>query len=118
MSKGRFRTEPMWWSFFGAGGALSALFYPALLGTLFLGVPMKSMEPIPYDYLTSLVEPIYSRVIVFGLIAASSLHFAHRFRFTLYDGLQLQHLRLVVGLLCYGSAVAIAVITGYVLWNF
>jgi fumarate reductase subunit D len=108
----------MWWSFFGAGGALSALFYPALLGVLFLGVPMKSLEPIPHDYLISILDPLYSRIILFGLITASSLHFAHRFRFTLYDGLQLQHMRGVVGFLCYGSAIGISVIAVYVLWNF
>jgi len=32
------------------------------------------------------------------------LHWAHRFRYTLYDGLQLKHLTELIAVLCYGAA--------------
>ncbi|HWT80778.1 MAG TPA: fumarate reductase subunit D, partial [Candidatus Methylomirabilis sp.] len=31
-------------------------------------------------------------------------HWAHRFRYTLYDGLQLKHLTELIAILCCGSA--------------
>jgi fumarate reductase subunit D len=36
----------------------------------------------------------------------SLLHWAHRFRYTLYEGLQLKRLRTAINLLCYGAALA------------
>ena len=45
------------------------------------------------------------------------LHWAHRFRYTLYDGLQVKHLNEVINLLCYGGALVGAVVTAYVLWR-
>jgi len=36
------------------------------------------------------------------------VHSAHRFRYTLYDGLQIKH-RTLTALACYGSAFALSV---------
>ena len=36
----------------------------------------------------------------------SLLHWAHRFRYTLFDGLQLERLRTPINLLCYLGAAA------------
>ena len=44
-------------------------------------------------------------------------HGAHRFRFTLYDGLQIKHLNELIAVFCYGSAVAGTVLAAYLLWN-
>jgi fumarate reductase subunit D len=44
-------------------------------------------------------------------------HWAHRFRFTLYDGLQIKHLNEVISFLCYGGAIGGTVLAGYLLWN-
>ena len=38
------------------------------------------------------------------VIALSLYHWAHRFRYTLYDGLQLYHLNLLIATLTYGVA--------------
>ena len=48
----------------------------------------------------------------------SLFHAAHRFRYTLYDGLQIKHLNEIIALLCYGSAVVGSVASAYLLATF
>jgi fumarate reductase subunit D len=43
------------------------------------------------------------------------VHSAHRFRYTLYDGLQIKKKR-TVAVLCYGAAIVGSVATLAVLW--
>jgi fumarate reductase subunit D len=43
------------------------------------------------------------------------VHSAHRFRYTLYDGLQIKARR-TVAVLCYGAAIVGSVATFAVLW--
>ena len=44
-------------------------------------------------------------LVLFGLFVLMLVHAAHRFRFTLYDGLQVKH-RVLVAMVCYGAAFA------------
>jgi fumarate reductase subunit D len=44
-------------------------------------------------------------------------HWAHRFRHTLYDGLQIKHLNEVLALLTYGAAVIGSAAAAYLLWR-
>jgi fumarate reductase subunit D len=44
-------------------------------------------------------------------------HWAHRFRYTLYDGLQIKHLNEVITVFCYGGAIIGTALAGYVLWS-
>jgi fumarate reductase subunit D len=55
---------------------------------------------------------------MFLLCVAWLFHGAHRFRYTLYDGLQLQHLQELVVLVCYGGAIAGSIVAAVVLWRF
>lgn len=110
--------EPFWWSLFGAGGAISALFLPVLLLFFGLAIPLGWIEAPSYEHLSGLVKPVISRLLLFAIISLSLFHWAHRFRFTLYDGLQLQHLNRPIAIVCYGTAIAITLFTGYSLWNF
>lgn len=110
--------EPFWWSLFGAGGAISALFLPVLLFFFGLAIPLGWIEAPPYTYLSGLIEPVFSRLLLFAIISLSLFHWAHRFRFTLYEGLQLQHLNKPIAVACYGSAVVITLFAGYILWDF
>jgi fumarate reductase subunit D len=59
----------------------------------------------------------FTRVVLFFLCMLSLFHWAHRFRYTLYDGLQIKHLNEIINLLCYGGAIAGSVLAGYVLWG-
>jgi len=47
----------------------------------------------------------------------SLFHAAHRLRYTLYDGQQIQHLNELIALLCYGGALAGSVALAYLSWN-
>jgi len=44
-------------------------------------------------------------------------HWAHRFRYTLYDGLQIKHLNTLIFTFCYGGAVLGTLVAGYLLWR-
>ena len=114
----KFQTEPFWWSLFGAGGAISALLLPVLLVIFGVAIPFGWVETPSYEYLHSLVEPFYIRIILWAIISLSLFHWAHRFRFTLYEGLQLHKFSAIIAFLCYGSAIAVTIITTYFLWDF
>lgn len=106
--------EPLFWSFFGGGGALSALFLPVLLFFTGLAIPLGWIEP-SYSYLASLVAPWYSRVLILALVSLSLFHWAHRFRFTLHEGLQLHPYDKPIAVFCYGGALAVSIFAAYVL---
>ena len=55
-------------------------------------------------------------VVLFGLFLLMLVHSAHRFRFTLYDGLQIKMKR-TVAVLCYGAALVGSVAALTVLWG-
>ena len=101
--------EPFWWALFGAGGVFSAFFVPILVLLYGLAIPLGWIEqPAHADVLLLVQDPLV-RLFLFVLISLSLFHWAHRFRFTLYDGLQIKHLNLMVALLCYGTAVVVTI---------
>ena len=116
MSTSHKRTsEPFWWSLFGAGGVIAALFVPVLLFLFGLAMPLGWIEPLTYEDAKELAGHPLSRLFLFVVISLPMFHWAHRFRFTLYDGLQIKHLNLLVALFCYGSAVVVTVAAAIVL---
>ncbi len=108
--------EPMWWSLFGAGGAISALFLPVLLFFTGIAFPLGWVEPSQTS-LKTLVDPWYSRLLILAIVSLSMFHWAHRFRFTLHEGLQLKEHDKLISTLCYGASVVITGISAFVLWN-
>ena len=111
-------TEPFWWALFGAGGVLSALFLPVLLFLTGIAFPLGWLDTPSHGHLLSLIKPVIVRLLLFGIITFSMFHWAHRFRFTLEDGLQLKRYDSFISMVCYGSAIGIALLTAYSLWNF
>ena len=101
-------TEPFFWSLFSAGGTLAALVLPALFFLLFLAGPAGWVELPSPDVLAALLHPWLARLALFALVALGFFHWAHRFRYTLYDGLQLHHLYGMIALFCYGGAAAMS----------
>ena len=59
-----------------------------------------------------------SRVVLMALIALSFFHWAHRFRFTFYDGLQVKHLDALIAVICYGGAIVGSGLAAYFLITF
>lgn len=114
----KIHTEPFWWSLFGAGGAISALILPVLLLFFCIAIPFGWIEPPDYKNLHHLIEPLLTRLGLLIIISLSLFHWAHRFRFTLHEGLQLHKYSRFIAITCYGSASVITLFTAYVLWNF
>ena len=113
----KIQTEPFWWSLFGAGGTISAFFLPILLVIFGIAIPLGWVDVPSYEYLLGLTKLVAVRVGLMALISLSLFHWAHRFRFTLYEGLQLHKFDLLIAILCYGSATVISLFTIYSLWN-
>ena len=98
-------TEPIFWTLFSAGGVVAALFLPIQLLIFGIGIPMGWMHAPSYAGMVQLVHSPIARIYLFVLCSVPLFHFAHRFRYTLYDGLQIKHLNEVVFAGCYGVAI-------------
>lgn len=107
--------EPFLWLLFSAGGVLAALLIPVLVVLFGLAFPLGWLTPPSHDHLVAMLRHPLTRVVIFLLCTLSLFHGAHRFRYTLYDGLQIKHLNDVVNPLCYGGAIAGTVAAGYLL---
>ncbi len=103
--------EPFFWALFSAGGMLAALILPALVAVLWFAPPS-------YQELVGKVDQPLVKLALLGFIMLSLFHWAHRFRYTLYDGLQLSHLFGLIAAICYGGATALTFLAAYLLWAF
>ncbi len=109
--------EPLLWALFSGGGVVAAFLLPVLIFLYGLAFPLGWLQPPDYERTLELVQHPLARPILFLLCFLSLFHWAHRFRFTLYDGLQIKHLNLVINLFCYGGAVTGTVAAAYLLWT-
>ena len=116
MAKGT--SEPFFWALFSAGGMLTALLMPALVLVLWFGVPLGWFDASSHAELSSKIEHPLVRLALFGFVTLSLFHWAHRFRFTLYDGLQLSHLYGLIATVSYGGATILMLLAAYVLFSF
>ncbi len=107
--------EPFLWSLFGAGGTVAALFLPAILFLNVISVGLGWIEAPSYDGLLNLVRQPMARLFLFVVISLPLFHWGHRFRYTLYDGLQLKHLNKLIAVFCYGGALLGTIVAGYAL---
>ncbi len=110
------RLEPFLWLLFSAGGVAAAMMIPVLLLLFGVAIPLGWISPPEHVHLLAVVRHPLTRLVLFFLFMLSLFHSAHRFRFTLYDGLQIKHLNEVINLVCYGGAVAGTVLAAYLLW--
>jgi fumarate reductase subunit D len=68
-----------------------------------------------HAHLLSLARNPLTRIVLLGLCVLALFHWAHRFRYTLYEGLQLKHLSTLIILGCYGGALVGSALAAYVL---
>lgn len=113
--KSRPPVEPFLWLGFTSGGVLAALFAPILLFLFGVAFPLGWIDPPDRDHLLAVVSYPVTVVVLFVVLSLGLLHAAHRFRYTLYDGLRMQHLNELIAVLCYGGAVVGSVASAYVL---
>lgn len=99
------RIEPLVWLTFSGGGVAAATFLPVLTFLFALAFPLGWIDPPTHDHLAAVVGHPVTFVVLLGLFPVMLIHAAHRFRYTLYDGLQVKH-TIVVAALCYGAALA------------
>jgi len=109
--------EPLLWLLFSAGGVLSALLIPVVVFLFGLAVPLEWISPPQHEYLLAVLRHPLTRVVLLLLCVLSLFHWAHRFRFTLYDGLQIKHLNELINPFCYGGAIIGSLVAAYLLWQ-
>ncbi len=107
--------EGFFWLLFSAGGVVAAVFIPVLLFLFGLAFPLGWLQQPSYEKLLVLVRSPLARIFLFVVCSLPLFHWAHRFRFTVYDGLQVKHLNEVVLVFCYGGALLGTLVSGYLL---
>jgi fumarate reductase subunit D len=101
----RSSSEAVAWLLFSAGGVASALLAPVLLLLAGVLLPLGVAAPDHAHLAAVLGHPI-TRLVLLVLCVLCLLHWAHRFRYALAEGLQLHDLRRPLTLVCYGVALA------------
>ncbi len=112
----RRRIEPLVWLTFSGGGVLAATVLPGLAFLFALAFPLGWIEPPSHDHLAAVVGHPVTFLALLGMFVVMLVHAAHRFRYTLYDGLQVKH-QTLVAVLCYGAALVGSVAAVAVLWS-
>lgn len=115
MTTHRRSPEPLVWLLFSAGGMAAAMLVPVLLALFAIAFPLGWVGAPEYDYLHSVVSHPVTVLVLFGFCVLALMHWAHRFRYTLYDGLQLKKARTPITVLCYGIAAAGSIIAAAIM---
>ena len=108
--------EPFLWTLFSAGGVVAAFLIPVHLFLFAFAFPLGWLRAPSYDSLNGLLQSPITRIYLFVLCSVPLFHWAHRFRYTLYDGLQIKHLNELINPLCYGGAALGTLLTAWLLW--
>jgi fumarate reductase subunit D len=111
----RRRVEPLVWLMFSAGGVLAAVVLPSLILLFGLAFPLGWLDRPDHGHLLAVLTHPLTFVVVLGSVVLMLVHSAHRFRYTLYDGLQVKKKR-TVAVLCYGAAMVGSVAALAALW--
>ena len=109
---------PLLWFLFSMGGTVAAFVVPVHLFLFGLAFALGWIHGPSYEAMLALAKHPLARLYLFVLISLPLFHWAHRFRYTLYDGLKLKHLTELIAVICYGSALVGTVLAAYTLWNF
>ena len=109
--------EPLLWMLFSAGGIASAMLLPVIAFLFGIAFPLGWLEAPSHERMVDVLGNPLTRLVLLALCVLSLFHWAHRFRHTLYDGLQIKHLNEVIALVSYGVAVAGSVIAAMLLWQ-
>jgi fumarate reductase subunit D len=102
---------------FSAGGTVAAFLFPVHLLLTGLAFPLGWLHAPAYPYVLRMFAHPLARLYFLVLISLPLFHWAHRFRYTLYDGLKIKHLTVLIVALCYGSALVGTALAAYTLWG-
>jgi fumarate reductase subunit D len=109
--------EPFLWGLFSAGGVVAAFLMPVHIFLFGLAFPLGWLPAPGHASALELLKNPAVRIYLFIFCSLPLFHWAHRFRYTLYDGLQIKHLNEVITVLCYGGALLGTAVAGYLLWS-
>jgi fumarate reductase subunit D len=107
--------EPFLWLLFSAGGMLAAMLIPALLLLFGVVFPLGWLTPPDHAHLLAVLRFPVTRLVLLALCVLALFHWAHRFRYTLYDGLQLKRYGDIIIAFCYGLATVGSVVASNLL---
>lgn len=107
--------EPLGWLLFSAGGMAAALLIPVLLFLFGVAFPLGWISAPDHAQLLAVVRNPVTRLVLFGLCVLALFHWAHRFRYMLYDGLRLERFSALIILACYSGAVIGSGVAAYIL---
>ena len=116
MQESRINDAPFW-TVFSAGGTLAAMFIPIHLFLFGIAIPLGWIDAPSYQHLRALLSHPLTKLYLFVLCSLPLFHWAHRFRYTLYDGLQIKHLNEVIFAFCYGGALLGTIIAAILLFR-
>jgi succinate dehydrogenase subunit D len=102
--RGRGTPEPFVWLLFSGGGMVAALVLPALLILLGVVVPLGLLGAPDHAHLLAVLRFPLTRLALLAIFFLSLVHAAHRFRYTLQDGLKLGRFDRAIATVCYGAA--------------
>ena len=109
--------EPFWWLLFSAGGVVAAMLLPVHLVLFGFAFPQGWVDTPSYERMLALLRQPVTRIYLLALCSLPLFHWAHRFRYTLYDGLQIKHLNELINFFCYGGAILGTAVAIYLLLN-
>ena len=102
------RIEPLVWMTFSGGGVTAAMFLPVLAFLFALAFPLGWIDPPSHGHLLAILRNPITFLVLLGMFSIMLVHAAHRFRYTLYDGLQIKSRR-GTAFLCYGGAFVVSI---------
>lgn len=110
--------EPLWWALFTAGMGLLAMVLPIHILVQGLAIPLEALPPESYSpaRLANLLANPIVRLYLFILCSLAFFHWAHRFRYFVFD-LGLRAGRQLTAVLCYGAAIVGTIYTGVTLFT-
>ncbi|MEV0704806.1 fumarate reductase subunit FrdD [Saccharopolyspora sp. NPDC050389] len=115
MADRRRSPEPLAWLLFSIGGTVAALLVPVLLVLFGIAFPTGLLPTPNHAHLLAVLRHPATKIVLLGLCVTLLFHWAHRFRYTLYDGLQLKEFSAPIIAFCYGAAVLGSVAAAYLL---
>jgi len=104
------------WGLFSAGGVAAAFLLPVHVFLFGLAFPLAWIKPPSYESLLDLIQYPVTRLYLLVLCVLSLFHWAHRFRYALFDGAQIKHLNDVIVVATYGGALVGSVFATYLLF--
>ena len=107
--------EPFWWALFMAGAGVIGLLFPIHIFVQGIALPVGVVNPLgTATHLSNLLGNPIVKLYLFVLISLPLFHWAHRFRYFLFD-LGLHGGRKALEWICYGLAVLGTIYAAYTL---